>query len=330
MSLFGNKPALGTVAFNMLPRSGPWGGGNQWLQQMIAFMRFSGYRVVHKLTPDVDCALYTHAGLSGDLAFDARGVAAWKAANPLARCIHRINDNDVRKGTGEMDARLAETDRVSDHTVFVSRWLHDYHRARWLEPARRASVIAPGADPRIFHPVGTRPPRPGEPWRIATHHWSDNPAKGFATYLELDAMIADGQLPGVELWVIGRWPTDCAWRAAKTFAPRAGTPLADLLRQCHLYVTASKFEPGAMHVAEGLQCGLPLLYTGNTGGSVEIGERYGLPLEPDSAATIRRAIAEYGVLRGRLLEDPPSGDLMCVRYARAVQRLIADAREGRK
>ena len=34
-------------------------------------------------------------------------------------------------------------------------------------------------------------------------------------------------------------------------------------------------EPGAMHPVEGLQCGLPLLYDRETGGTVELGRRLG-------------------------------------------------------
>ena len=50
-----------------------------------------------------------------------------------------------------------------------------------------------------------------EAMRIVTHHWSDNPLKGFDVYEQVDQLIADGKLPGFELWIIGRWPARIRW-----------------------------------------------------------------------------------------------------------------------
>ncbi len=315
---------VATVAFNMRPRKGPWGGGNQWLNQMVDYLRWQGFRVVFRLNESVDCALFTHAGIGGDLTFRAGDVARAKVANPRLRCIHRINDNDVRKGTGRMDQILAETDQISDCTVFVSEWLRDHHAGRWFDAERNHRVIQPGADPRVFHPFGGAS-LDHEVVRIVTHHWSDNLSKGFDRYSKLDSLIADGKLPGCELWVIGRWPATIRWRSAKTIGPCTGVRLADLLRQCHAYVSASRYEPGAMHVAEGLQCGLPLLFTSDGGGTVEVGRRFGVLLADDPAAAIAEIRARHQEIRSRLLEEGPSGEKMCASYTGILRRLLAQA-----
>jgi hypothetical protein len=104
-----------------------------------------------------------------------------------------------------------------------------------------------------------------------------------------------------------------------------GQELARLLRQCHVYVTGSKHEPGAMHPVEGLQCGLPLLYHRETGGTVELGRKYGVELADDTTASITRIRDAYEDLRQKVLVDPPSGDAMCLSYRRLIQRLIAEA-----
>ncbi|MCX7869439.1 MAG: glycosyltransferase, partial [Terrimicrobiaceae bacterium] len=154
-------------------------------------------------------------------------------------------------------------------------------------------------------------------------HWS----KGFDVYQALDEALAAGRLPGFEFWVVGRWPDELKWRAARTFGPASGMRLAGLLRQCHIYVTASRFEPGANHTVEGLQCGLPVLFHPDSGGSVSQCAPYGLPLGGDVAASILDLRSRYGELRQRLLENPPSGLVMCAHYARLVQRLVAEAAE---
>src|SRR3989442_8454297 len=112
------------------------------------------------------------------------------------------------------------------------------------------------ADPAIFHPVGADAWAPGKVLRLVTHHWSDNWNKGFDVYQEVDRFIAEGRLPDTELWVIGRWPKEIRWRTTRTYGPTAGEELGALLRRCHVYLTASRFDPGPMHPIEGVQCGL--------------------------------------------------------------------------
>lgn len=317
------QQSVATVALNLRPRRGPFGGGNQWAAQVSAYLRRCGYRVVHRLDEQVDLVLGTHTGLDGALEFSYADVAAMKQRNPRLRCIQRINDNDVRKGTERMDGQLAEANGVADHTVFVSSWLRDYHAAKWFDVSKPHSVIRNGADPAVFHPFGNVPWRTGEPFRIVTHHWSDNLAKGFDVYEHLDSLIAEGKLPGVELWIIGRWPARIQWRVARTFPACSGHRLAELLRQCHAAVTASKFEPGAMHPVEALQCGLPLLYTADTGGTVDWGEKFGVCLGEDMAAAVGELRSGYAGLRAGLLREGPAGDKMCLEYRQLIQSFLA-------
>lgn len=323
--IFTRKRSLATVAFNMQPRRGPYGGGNQWLQQVSAYLARCGYAVRYDLSSKVDCVLGTHAGLTGKLTIPYAEVLAAKKRNPALKCVQRINDNDLRKGTGEMDNMLAEANKAADHTVFVSSWLRDHHAARWFDASRPNSVILNGADPAVFHPHGAARWRPGDPLRIVTHHWSDNPAKGFDAYAELDQLIAKGKIRNAELWIIGRWPKSITWQSAKTFKPCSGHKLASLLRQCHVAITASRHEPGAMHPVEAMQCGLPLLYHLDTGGTVELGEKFGVFFSDDLPAAVADMRTRYASLRERVLREGPAGDLMCLQYRRLVQSLLCNA-----
>jgi len=318
------KP-VATVAVNLKPRSGSWGGANQWTSQLVRFLKYNGWRVRFDLNGHADAIVMTHTGVSNATTFGVAEVERYKKNNPWLRCLHRINDNDIRKETSEMDLLLADSNRVADHTVFVSQWLRDHHAARWFDASRPHSVITPGADPRFFHPIGNHSPKNGEPLRLVTHHWSDNWKKGFDIYRDIDGLIAE-RLSGVyELWVIGRWPSDLKWKGAKTFGPASGGKLATLLRQCHGYVSASRFEPGAMHVAEGLQCGLPLLYHRDSGGTVEQGCRYGMEISDDLEKTLMEFHAALPSLRERLISSPPSGSRMAAEYFELIQKLAATA-----
>lgn len=311
-----------TVAINLVPRKNSWGGANQWTAQVSRYFQQQGWKVRYDLKKPVDAILMTHTGLSAGTSFDADDVARFKEKYPKVRCLHRINDNNIRKGTSKMDLLLEQSSRVADHTVFVSAWLRDHHAERWFDRARPHSVITPGADPRVFFPFSEQECSLKKPLRLVTHHWSDHWNKGFDIYQKLDELIASKKQGVFELWVIGRWPTEIEWKTARTFSPTAGAPLGRLLRQCHGYITASRYEPGAMHVAEGLQSGLPILYHRDSGGTVEQGRRYGLEIQNDLEVTLDLFKEQYAALRTKLLADPPSGDKMAKKYFELVQKLL--------
>lgn len=309
----------------MRPAGGPWGGSSPFVQQFKAYLEWRGYEVRFDLRrgADVIVLIDPRPDLQNK-SFGLEEIVRYKAANPGVKVLHRVNECDKRKQTAFMDGLLADANRIADYTVFISGWVRDYHAERWFDRTRPHTVIYNGADPRVFHPIGSRAwcARDGQ-FRLVTHHWSSNPLKGFDIYSQIDRLIADGELQGVELWVIGRWPENVRWVSARTFPPTHGADLADRLRECHAYVTASRWEPCGMHHVEGAQCGLPLLYHEDGGGIVEAGARYGIGFREDVGAAVEAVRSRYADYRSRVLGDMPSGDRMCLSYADVIQRLIA-------
>lgn len=322
--IFRQRPSAATVALNMRPAKGPWGGSSLFVEQCEAILRRRGYRVSYSLAhrPDLVIIIDPRDDLQNKT-FGMEELRQYKQANPRVKVLHRVNECDQRKGTTFMDKLLRQANTLADHTVFISAWLREYFVDRWFDTSLSHSVIYNGADPAIFHPVGTSIWRKDQPIRLVTHHWSDNPMKGFPLYRQLDAAIASGELPDVEFWVVGRWPADIVWKAVRTFPPRYGKPLADLLRQCHGYITASLWEPCGMHHVEGAQCGLPLLYHRDGGGINEAGQRYGLEFDEMSLnEVVKRFRSEYEQLRYDLLRAIPSGDAMAIAYANVIQEML--------
>jgi glycosyltransferase involved in cell wall biosynthesis len=308
---------------NMVPTGGPWGGGNQWLRQMVPFLRRHGYAVSFDLRTPVDAIVMIDPRVGGLVTFGPDDIRSYKARHPRVRCLHRINECDKRKGTADMDKRLADANAVADYTVFVSRWLRDYHAERWFDRDRPHMAIYNGADPSVFHPIGGAVFPGTGPLRLVTHHWSNNWNKGFGEYQEVDRLIASGALPDLEFWFIGRAPSAVRWAAARTFDPMPSARVAARLRECHMYLTASQWEPGSMHHVEAAQCGLPVIYHENGGGIVESARTYGVAFRDDVAAAIACARADYPALRRRVLAQAPSGAEMASAYLRIIQRLVA-------
>jgi glycosyltransferase involved in cell wall biosynthesis len=323
MSWFSTPVA--TVAISMKPVSGPWGGSSPFVWQLKSFLEGRGYAVRFDFKRDTDLILLIdpREDLQGK-AFGPLEIAEYKRRNPRVRVLHRVNECDQRKNSNFMDELLRGANQLADHTVFIAEWLRDYFFAKWFERTRPHTVIYNGASVRDFHPVGAAQWDGKEPMRVVTHHWSDNPLKGFDVYEEVDRLLAAGELPGFEQWVIGRWPKTITWKASKTFPPAHGTKLGAQLRECHLYLTATRWEPCGMHHVEGAQCGLPLVYHLDGGGVVEAGERYGLGFRENVKAALIEARDRYAELRAKVLAVPPSGDRMCLEYGELIQRLLVD------
>src|SRR5436190_3522633 len=184
------SPSPGLIAFNMRPVSHPWGGGNQWLDQLGSRLRSSGYDVRHDLRRRPCTVVLVDPRVGGTVGFGADEIAALKERDPAVRCLHRVNECDVRKATNEIDDLLARANPVADHTVFISGWLRDYHAERWFDLSRPHSVILNGADASVFHPDESTELEPGGTIRLVTHHWSANPLQGFDVYQEVDRLIA--------------------------------------------------------------------------------------------------------------------------------------------
>jgi glycosyltransferase involved in cell wall biosynthesis len=328
----GNRGHVGTVAFNMKPVKGPWGGSSPFVVQFATFLERLGYRVTYRLEPGTDVVVLIDPRTDlPNKPFGPAEIASFRKSHPRLRVLHRVNECDGRKGTDFMDNLLAEANGVADATVFISRWVRDYHAERWFDASRHHEVIYNAADRAVFHPVGGAVFDGTGPLRIVTHHWSDNPLKGFDVYRQVDRELARGKLGDTEFWVVGRWPGDIRWQAAKTVPPLAGKDLADTLRSCHVYLTASRWEPCGMHHVEGAQCGLPLIYHEDGGGIVEAGERYGVGFRNDVSGALSRLRERYGDYRRRVFDQMPSGDRMCAAYADIVQKLMCGCcdEEGR-
>lgn len=314
---------VASVAFNQTPFDGPWGGSNQFVAQMTKVLQRRGYRVCYELEPGLDIIFLIDPRHGSVKPFGTPEIAEYKQRNPQVRIIHRINECDARKKTDFMDDLLHEANRLADHTVFISEWLRDYHSNKWFDSSRSHSTIYNGADPSVFYPSRETKSSP-DPLRLVTHHWSSNWLKGFDVYEQLDRMIAEGQLSGVEFTVIGRWPESIQWQAAATRAPLHGPALASELRRHDAYITASRWEPCGMSHVEGIQCGLPVVFHEDGGGVVEKCNDCGVAYRQDLRTAVEELRGRYRELRTKSVRAGLSGDRMTMKYADIVHALIFD------
>lgn len=301
-----------TVAMNWRPKSEAWGGGNQFAMAIGRYLAKRGHKVTFDLRHEPDAILLVEGVEPTRATFFTNDVERYLRSNPGVVVAHRVNECDRRKGTGHVDARLRQTNATANRTVFISRWLKEYHG--WNSADQH--VIWNGCDEEIFFPGAEWDGTP--PFRLVTHHWSPNWNKGFRFYQEIDRAIATGYLKDFTLTVIGSWPQDCKWKAARLVGSLWGKTLADELRNHHGYITASLWEPCGMHHVEAAACGLPVAYHENGGGIPEMCSRYGVEFSDDSVEAARILRYRYAVIRQKLVQFVPSlsATKMCSNYAK--------------
>ena len=257
------------VFFNRVPRSEPYGGGNQFLQKMVKLLCDGGHEVVYHLTPGVD-VIFMMDPRPGDIGYSVEHIAAYKNQFPDTKILHRVNECDARKGTSNIDPLLLASMSIADNVVFISEWLRDYFSK--LGYAGDSDVIYNGCNLDHFFPVSKKP---SKKLRLVTHHWSDNWMKGFDLYTKIDDHIRSHPDCGFEFTYVGRYCKEYQPTSTNVIPPIRGKQLGDELRKHDIYVTASRFEPCGMHHIEGAASGLPVIFHEDTGGIRELCLKHG-------------------------------------------------------
>jgi glycosyltransferase involved in cell wall biosynthesis len=193
-------------------------------------------------------------------------------------------------GTDRHIAELNGTD--ADATVFQSRYSLDMHAELGLE--LRDPVVIPNApDPAVFHAEGRAPLGAGEPVRLITTSWSDNPRKGADVLAELERRLDPARFT---LTFVGRTAT--AFDRARMVPPVPSGEVARLLREHHVFVFASLNEACSNSLLEALACGLPVLYV-DSGSNAEVVGAGGLPFADagDAATKLDELVERWSELQ---------------------------------
>ncbi len=314
------------IAFNIRPKRTPFGGANEFIKQFASHMAWESAEIVYHLDPSVTHVFIMDPRRIETCSFGLEDIGNFKKKFPNTQVILRVNNCDQKygkvdyaHGAERLDSLFLQASENADDVVFISEWLRDYFIAKGFDRNRSHRVILNAANDLIYYPKneiwdGLRP------LRLVTHHWSDNWLKGFKEYQELDRLIAEGELENVEFTVIGRWPKEIAWRAARTLPPLTDMDLGNELRRHDVYFTASRWEPGGMHFIEGMQCGLPVVYHEDGGGIVELAGKAGVGFRDDINGAVKAIRRDYSDYVKKLKKNAPTGRSLCQSFADLVNK----------
>lgn len=304
------------ISLGVILRDGPWGGGNQFAHGLSSYLKAHDHEVCFDLhPPNIDIILlFDPRPNSQSASYQVKDIFKYLSKFPQTLVVHRINECDERKNTQGVNACLVNSNKCADQTVFVSKWIRDLYVSQYSMPSASHSVILNGSDRRLFNLDGKNIWDNETPLKIVSHHWGKHPNKGFAVYALLDELIG-GTLKGkVEFTFIGNLPEGMELKNSTYVPPVAGRELADMLKQQHVYITASRNEPGSNHQNEGANCGLPLLYL-DSGPMKEYCEGFGISYEPESLyENILKMMEQHEYFSKRMKFFPHHGDRMCGEY----------------
>jgi hypothetical protein len=242
---------------NRKPVDGPWGGGNKFLTALIDIMKMNNHDVVFDLNSDDIDIIFCMDPRPNDNGIHYQHMLDYKNTNKI-KILQRVGDLGTH-GKPELFSIVKKTVETSDWIIFPSEWAKNF-----LGFSGNNFSIIKNKPKKIFHNFKSIK-KIEKPIKIVTHHWSNNPKKGFEIYRYIDENIKNDS--DLEFSYIGRLPANLEFKRIKHIPPLVDTDIAKQLQNNHIYVTASQEEAGANHVLEAMACNLPILYDVN-GGSI--------------------------------------------------------------
>jgi len=269
-------------------RPAPYGGGNQFLGALrkALISRGQSVGVNHR-------GWHTRVALFNSFNFDFERIRTFRDLG--LRMVHRVDGpiSAYRGRDRELDEKIWQINHdVADATVFQSEYSLSKHREMGLQFT--CPVVIPNAcDDTIFFPPPARRPLAGRRVRLITTSWSDNPMKGGDVYRWLDENL---DFSRYEFTFLGR--TKEVFRNIRVLPPVPSRPVADMLRQQDVFITASCNDCCSNALIEALACGLPAVYHDSGGSRELVGDAgYGFQAMEKVPALIERCVANLEQLR---------------------------------
>lgn len=269
MIFFKKSPAVDLAVFHEFAPP-PTGGGHQFMRALCAEFEKRGlvleYNQLSHGTPSCLCNSFN---------FNLKKLSRALKKFPEVHCVHRIDGplQTYRGFDDGTDQLISEFNRqFADVTVVQSAFSQQKHLELGLS-AVNPVLISNTPDPSLFHSRGKVAFSTDRKIRMISTSWSDNPNKGLEIYQWLDRHLDFGKY---DYTFVGR--IQSALTQMHHLAPMASAPLAELLRQQDIYLTASRNDPCSNSLVEAMACGLPVLYL-NSGGHPELAGAAGLSFE---------------------------------------------------
>jgi len=241
--------------------NGPWGGGNQFLKALRnEFIKMGVYEEI----PEKADAILFNSYPFGNLDYFQK---IYDLKNKYGKLIFHRLDGPIFLARGcdlEIDQISFEFNNLfADGTIFQSNWVKDESEKLGMKNTEHYKVIINAPDISVFNTRNALPSLEGK-FKLIASSWSTNARKGFDIYQWLDENL---DFNNYEFTFVGNSPVK--FKNIKHIKAVPSDKLAQILKNQHLYISASKVEACSNAIIEALHLGLPCIGY-NNGGNREI------------------------------------------------------------
>lgn len=234
--------------------NGPYGGGNQFLKALRDYFVSKG--VYEEDYSDADTILVNSK--------DNLDLAESCKQHFNKKIVHRIDGVfGIYRNEPALD-KLVHTfsNNVADGIIYQSKWSMLAHKERGLNDHSKETIIHNAANPKIFNTDYVK--KDNDKITILTTSWSSNWGKGFKTLQYLDDNL---NFDKYNYEFIGQSPT--SFKNIKMTRALPQEELAERVKKCDIFFTATENDTCSNSLLEALSCGLPTIGL-KSGGTTEL------------------------------------------------------------
>ncbi len=234
-------------------KDGPWGGGNQFLKGLRNFLLSKGV-----YSDDWSSAEVILANSKDNL-----NLAYQIKRDFKKKIVHRIDGVfGIYRNNPSLDKLVHNfANNVADGVIYQSNWSMKCHKERGLKTHSNEIIIHNAAN-EIFNTNYAK--EKNEKIKLITTSWSPNWGKGFKTLQYLDEHL---DFDKYDYEFIGQSPV--GFKNIKFISALPQDQLADRMKKCDIFITATENDTCSNSLLEGLSCGLPVIGL-NSGGTPEL------------------------------------------------------------
>lgn len=246
------------IAYNL--KSGPWGGGNQFLKALQKTLIASGD--YSELVSKSDALIFNSYN-------DLWPILKSYFLYPKKKIIYRLGPifSTYRKG---LRWKLIDTITVvfanlfSDLTIFQSNWSYEKAKEFGFSRNKKYTIILNAVDASVFYKKEYKEKKAGEKIKLIYSSWSSNMKKGFAYLKFLDENL---DFTKYEMTFVGNSPF--VFKNIKIIKPLESVKLAEKLRESDIFISPVEDDACSNALLEGLASGLPAVSL-KSGGNPEL------------------------------------------------------------
>ncbi len=241
-------------------KSGPWGGGNQFLKALRNEL-IKKDKYVDSIN-NADAIIF-------DSYHDMFRMCWYAFIHPRKKRIYRLGPvfHLHRKGwKWKLIDRLVAciANWFADVVIFQSEWSHQQAISLGFNKKKRYSVIINAVDESIFYKKQLIEKDPSMPIRLMYASWSTNPNKGFSYIAFLDKHL---DVEKYHMTFVGNAPVP--FETIEVLPAMNSTSLAAQLRNSDIFIFPSKDDACSNALLEALSCGIPAVAL-DSGGNAEL------------------------------------------------------------